>query len=231
MAAPRTNQLLEALSPASRNHLLSLSKEVHLPLRTMLQPQDETPKYGYFMLSGIGSVVVQLAEGGSAEVAVIGREGLTGASSLLGPSAPPSECFVQMEGSALRIPFADLKSAFLNSEEIRTRILAVVQQQTLTMSQIAACNKLHDNEARLARWLLMVQDRIQEDTLQLTQEFLAEMLGARRTTVALSAGALQRAGMIEYRRGKVTIVSREALESAACDCYQVARRLHLALYK
>ena len=98
------------------------------------------------------------------------------------------------------------------------------------MSQLAACNKLHDSEARLSRWLLMVQDRLQEDLLPLTQEFLAEMLGARRTTVAISAGALQRAGLIEYRRGKVKILSRENLESAACDCYKISRRLYNALY-
>jgi CRP-like cAMP-binding protein len=107
--------------------------------------------------------------------------------------------------------------------------LALHRGETLTYAVVRFLTEPH--EARLARWLLMVQDRIEEVTLQLTQEFLAEMLGARRTTVALSAGALQRAGMIEYCRGRVTIVSREALENAACDCYQIARRLHLALYK
>ena len=138
---------------------------------------------------------------------------------------------MQVKGSGYKIRFADLKAAFLDSEEIRTRILEVTQQQTLTMSQIAACNKLHDNEARLARWLLMVQDRLQDELLPLTQEFLAEMLGSRRTTVAVSAGTLQRAGLIEYRRGKVKILSREDLESAACDCYKVTQRLFQSLYK
>ncbi|ADW71300.1 Crp/Fnr family transcriptional regulator [Granulicella tundricola] len=231
MAAPRTNLLLEALSPESRKRLIDLSKAVDLPIRTPLQAQDEQPKHAYIMLSGIASVVVNLPEGGSAEVAVIGREGITSCISLLGPSAPPSECFMQVAGSGYKILFADLKAAFLDSEEIRTRILELAQQQTLTMSQIAACNKLHDNEARLSRWLLMVQDRLQEDLLPLTQEFLAEMLGSRRTTVAVSAGTLQRAGMIEYRRGKVTSLSRENLEAAACDCYKVSQRLFQALYK
>jgi CRP-like cAMP-binding protein len=231
MVAPRTNLLLEALSPDSRSRLIALSKVVELPLRTQLQAQDEQPKHAYILLSGIASVVVNLPEGGSAEVAVIGREGMSGCISLLGPSAPPSECFMQVAGSAYKIPFADLKTAFLESEEIRTRILELAQQQTLTMSQIAACNKLHDNEARLSRWLLMVQDRLQEDMLPLTQEFLAEMLGSRRTTVALSAGTLQRAGLIEYKRGKVKILSRENLEGAACDCYKVSQRLFRALYK
>jgi len=231
MAAPLTNQLLEALSPESRKRLIAMSKTVDLPIRTKLQEQDEQPTHAYILLAGIASIVVNLPEGGCAEVGVIGREGMTGCLSLLGPSAPPSECFMQVMGSGYKIRFADLKAAFLDSEEIRTRILEVTQQQTLTMSQIAACNKLHDNEARLARWLLMVQDRLQEELLPLTQEFLAEMLGSRRTTVALSAGTLQRAGLIEYRRGKVKILSREDLESAACDCYQVTQRLFQSLYK
>jgi CRP-like cAMP-binding protein len=231
MAAPRTNQLLDALSPESRNRIISLSKEVTLPLRTSLQEQELKPSFGYFLLSGIASVVINLPEGGTAEVAVIGREGLTGCLSLLGPSTPPSECFVQLAATAYKIPFDALQKLFLESEEIRTRILEVTQQQTLTMSQIAACNKLHDNEARLSRWLLMIQDRTEDDVLQLTQEFLAEMLGARRTTVAISAGTLQRAGLIEYKRGRVKIVSRENLEAAACDCYQIAKRFHHSLYK
>ena len=231
MAAPRTNLLLEALSPDSRNRLISLSKMVDLPLRTMMQPQDENPKYAYIMLSGVASVVVNLPEGGTAEVALIGREGVTGCLSLLGPSAPPSECFIQVAGSGYRLPFSDLKAAFLDTEEIRFRLLELVQQQTLTMTQIAACNKLHDNESRLARWLLMVQDRIQDDLLPLTQEFLASMLGSRRTTVALSAGTLQRAGLIEYKRGKVKILSREDLRSAACECYPISLKFLDALYK
>jgi CRP-like cAMP-binding protein len=231
MAAPLTNQLLEALSPENRERLIAKSKIVDLPLRTQLQEQDEQPTHGYILLSGVASIVVNLPEGGSAEVAVIGREGMTGCLSLLGPSAPPSECFMQVKGSGYKIPFAALKAAFLDSEEIRTRILELTQQQTLTMTQIAACNKLHDNEARLARWLLMVQDRLQSELLPLTQEFLAEMLGSRRSTVAVSAGTLQRAGLIEYRRGKVRILSREDLESAACDCYKVTQRLYQSLYK
>src|ERR1700712_62797 len=107
--APRTNQLLEALSPDNRKRLVDLSRTVELPLRTQLQAQDEKPKHAYILLSGVASVVVNLPEGGSAEVAVIGREGITGCISLLGPSAPPSECFMQVAGSGYKISFADLK--------------------------------------------------------------------------------------------------------------------------
>jgi CRP-like cAMP-binding protein len=137
---------------------------------------------------------------------------------------------MQLDGTALRIPLSALLEAFRSSEEIRDRILEVVQQQALSVSQIAGCNRLHGAEERLARWLLMVQDRIESDVLDLTQEFLAEMLGAQRTTVTMVAGALQESGLIEYRRGHVRIVNRPLLEEAACDCYQVVRRLHQNLY-
>jgi CRP-like cAMP-binding protein len=124
-----------------------------------------------------------------------------------------------------------VRELFFKSHEIRSHVLSCVQQQAMTTSQIAACNNAHEAEPRLARWLLMVQDRTNEDTFQLTQEFLAEMLGTRRTTVALAAGALQRSGFIEYSRGKVTIRSRRDLEQAACDCYAVTKRLLDNLYK
>ena len=156
---------------------------------------------------------------------------MVGGISLLGSALAPSQSFVQVAATGYRVPFAAMKRLFLSSEELRSRILECVQQNAMTTSQIAACNNAHEAEPRLARWLLMVQDRTQEDTFQLTQEFLSEMLGKRRTTVALAAGALQRSGFIEYSRGKVTILSRQALETAACDCYAVTKRLFLALYR
>jgi CRP-like cAMP-binding protein len=230
MSAVKTNALLRALSRASREQILSLSKEVPLPVRTELQPPEEPPRYIHFLTSGVASVVVTLAEGGSAETALIGREGMTSGYALLGRSNSPTECFMQVAGSGYRMEFDQARELFRQSEEIRTRILQCVQQQALVTSQVAACNKLHDAEARLARWLLMVSDRTGEDSFQLTQEFIAQMLGTRRTTVALVAGTLQRSGFIEYTRGKVTIRSREHLMTAACECYEVTRRLMTEMY-
>jgi DNA-binding MarR family transcriptional regulator len=121
----------------------------------------------------------------------------------------------------------------LLSDELQPtqRILEMTQEQALSMSQIAACNRLHEAEERLARWLLMAQDRTQSEVLPFTQEFLAEMLGSQRTTVTVIAGALQRSGLIEYTRGHVRILNREELESAACDCYKIIRNLQNNLYK
>ena len=231
MPASPTNLLLDILSPASCNRILALATQVTLPIRTSLIKPDQQLSHAYFVTSGIASVVIELAEGGTAEVALIGNEGLVGGLDLLGPARTPSHCFIQVAATAYRVPYAGLRTLFLESEEIRMRILEAVQQQSMAMSQLAACNKLHEAEPRLARWLLMVQDRVQEETLVLTQEFLAQMLGTQRTTVVMVAGALQRSGIIEYKRGKVKILSREDLESAACECYGVAHHLLKNLYR
>ena len=231
MTAAPSNLLLNSLPPPNRERLLKALKFVSLPLRTPLFEAGEPPVYAYFPVSGIASVVVELVDGGTAEVALIGREGVVGGMQLLGPALSPTRCFIQMEAAGYRIPFAELKKLFHAEEEVRSRILEMVQQQSLTISQLAACNKLHEAEPRLARWLLMVRDRVQEDTLNLTQEFLAQMLGTQRTTVVMAAGAFQRSGIITYRRGKVTILSRETLEEAACDCYKIVHTLYEALYQ
>jgi CRP-like cAMP-binding protein len=230
MPAEGTNLLLNALSAKSRDRLLSRCAAVSLPLKTALYEPEQQPRYGYFLTSGVASVVAETEEGSSAEVGMIGSEGLVGAFHLLGPGLVSSQCFMQAEGAGLRIPFLDLHKAFRESDEIRERILEFVQSQALSAGQISACHGLHESEERLARWLLMVRDRVPSDVLGLTQEFLAEMLGARRTTVTLVAGALQRSGLIEYSRGRVRIQNRESLEAAACSCYPLIRNLTANLY-
>ncbi|MGI4829531.1 MAG: Crp/Fnr family transcriptional regulator [Janthinobacterium lividum] len=225
------NRLLEVLSAENRNRILALARHVPLPVRTPLHGADEPAAFVYFLTSGVASVVIELVNGGSAEVALVGSEGMTASLDLLGPALTPARCFIQMEATAYRLPMAEMKKIFLDSEEVRSRMLELVQQQSMSMSQLAACNKLHESEPRLARWLLMVQDRVQSDELSLTQEFLAQMLGTQRTTVVMVAGAFQRSGIITYSRGKVTILSRERLISAACDCYGVAHRLYSNLYR
>ena len=157
-----------------------------------------------------------MANGAGAEVGLIGREGLVEAINLLGPAASPTTAFIQSAGTALRMPFAELQEQFLTPGPLRQRILECVQGHGFVLSQLAACHGLHEIEERLARWLLMVRDRLDSDRFDLTQEFLAEMLGARRTSVTLAAGTLQRSGLIEYRRGHIHIIDRDGLESAAC---------------
>jgi CRP-like cAMP-binding protein len=231
MSSTPENFLLSSLSAESRDFLVSRSSAVELPLRAALYEAERSPKFAYFLTSGIASVVTTMMEGGTAEVVVIGNEGIVGSVHILGNAPVQTRCFIQLNGAGLRVPLAVLREAFRSSEEIRDRILEFVQHQTLCISQIAGCNRLHGAEERLARWLLMVHDRIDSDTLHLTQEFLAEMLGAQRTTVTLVAGILQESGLIEYRRGHVKILNRENLENVACDCYQVTKRLYHGLYR
>jgi CRP-like cAMP-binding protein len=231
MSVQITNLLLSALSAKSRQRLLAHCVDLPLPVRTSLYKADQVPAFAYFITSGMASVVANSTDGGTAEVAVIGNEGIVGILHLLGPAPVSTESFMQLDGTGLRMPLIELRRAFRSSEEIRDRILECVQEQSLSVSQIAGCNRLHESEARLARWLLMAQDRTQSDVLNFTQEFLAMMLGAQRTTVTMVAGGLQRSGLIEYRRGRVKILSRENLEEAACDCYQITKKLHDNLYQ
>jgi CRP-like cAMP-binding protein len=201
MSSKQTNLFLDSLSTESRNSLVRLCVEMDLPLRKSLYEPGDTPAYAYFITSGIASVVAMMENGGMAEVGLIGREGVVGSFHLLGPAKVSTSCFIQLEATALRIRFTDLMNVFRTNEEIRDRVLEFVQEQAVSLSQLAGCNRLHENEERLARWLLMAQDRTQTDTLNFTQEFLGLMLGARRTTVTLIAGILQRGGLIKYQRG------------------------------
>ena len=229
MSVPRTNLFLDSLSAESRELLMRQCTELDLPLKKSLYEAENTPRYAYFLTSGIASVVTAMEEGSTAEVGLIGREGVVGSFHLLGP-AKVHTSFIQLEATALRMPFSGLMRAFRSNEEIRDRTLEFVQEQAVSLSLLAGCNRLHESEERLARWLLMAQDRTGTDVLDFTQEFLGMMLGARRTTVTVIAGVLQRSGLIEYRRGKVTILDQESLEAAACDCYKLTKDLYTGLY-
>jgi CRP-like cAMP-binding protein len=225
------NVLLDALSRELRDAILALSRAVDLPARTLLYEQGEMPAHVYFLCTGVASLVVTMATGGSAEVGLIGHEGAVGAMQLLGPTPTPSQSFILMQGTGLRIRLEDLRGLFMSSGELRCRILEFVQQQNVTLEQIAACNKLHEAGHRLARWLLMCRDRSEQDTMTLTQEFMADMLGTRRTTVTMVASSLQERGMISYRRGRVTILSHADLAKAACPCYRICNTALRNLYR
>jgi CRP-like cAMP-binding protein len=225
-----SNLLLGTLPPAYRNSLLARMKPVSLPLRTVLYEPGEVPKYAHFITSGIVSIVSSMSTGASAEVGIWGSEGLVESFHLLGRAMIPNRCFVQMEATSLRMPYKDLQKEFQENSQMRDAILQCAQTQAFILSQLAACNRLHEAEERLARWLLMVRDRVASDSYSLTQEFLATMLGARRTTVTAAAGELQRDGLIKYSRGKIRIVDSAGLEDAACECYKTVRNLHLDFY-
>lgn len=230
MQQPTDNLFLRSLSQASRDILVRASQPVDLPLATALFDIGEEPKYAYFVTSGIVSFVFTSKHGNSIELATLGYESVVGAIFLLGNHEPIGRAEMQLAGSALRIPLKVLQREFDANEEVRVRILDFAQMQWNLSYQITACNRLHRAEARFARWMLMVRDRACTDTIPMTQEFLADMLGTRRTTVAEVAGKLQRAGCIAYRRGVVTISDRERLQAHACECYALLKERYDKLY-
>jgi CRP-like cAMP-binding protein len=225
MPAELSNRILNALPAALKTTLLARMQPVDLPVGTVLYSPGQTPAFAHFMTSGIASVVTLMEDGSGVEVGLIASEGLVEAFHLLGPAAVHTTAFIQSAGTALRMSFAELQKEFHSNPTLRTLILGTAQRQALLVTQLAACNRLHEVEERLARWLLMVSDRVENDQFHLTQVFLAEMIGAQRTTVTLAAGSLQRSGLIMYRRGHIHILDREKLESAACECYPIMRDL------
>lgn len=224
---PLSNVLLDALPEVSRRKITAQLTRTSVPLRTSMYEPNESPKYAHFLTSGIASVVASTSEGSTVEVGTLGREGVPQALHLLGNVPVPTRCFMQIAGTGYRIEFSALQRLFDSDEAIRQVFLAYVQYQSVMLGTIAGCNRLHGAEGRLARWLLMIQDRTANSLLKLTQEFVAEMIGSQRTTVSDVAGALQERGLIEYARGTIRILDRVGLENTACECYLVTRT-HLA---
>ena len=230
MASQDSNRILSTLSQASRDLLVSRSTPIDLPLHTLLYEEETTPRYAYFLTSGLASIVTPMSNGESVEVGFIGHEGVVGGMHLLGPASASSRCMMQLAGTALRLPYSDLQDAFDSSPEIHARILEFVQQQAIMAGQIAGCNRLHDAEQRLIRWLLSAYDRTRSTHLKFTHQYLAEMVASQRTTVTAIARDLQERGLISYSRGVIHLLDRAGLERAACDCYDVIKRLYETLY-
>jgi CRP-like cAMP-binding protein len=201
---------------------------VALPLRTALYVPDVIPAYAYFMTSGMASIVTTMPNDATVEVEIVCQEGLVGSMHLLGDTPITTDCFIQIEGTALRIKFSRLQKFFNDSPEIRGRILEYIQRQALIVRQMVACNRVHNAQQRLALWLLMASDRTSSDVINVTQEFLGDMIGTRRTTVTATTATLQQSNLIDCTRGRITIVDRTGLEAAACYCYTVIKNIPLA---
>jgi len=194
---------------------------VALPLRHVLYEPEEEPPYVHFLTSGMASIVTKMENGEISEGGIVGHEGMAESLHTLGPGLVQTRCFMQIAGTGLRMPFKEFQDQFFRFPALRRQILAFVQYQSFVLGQVAACNRLHEVTGRLARWLLMADDRTHEEHLPLSQEFLAEMLGARRTTITLTEKILQDSGMIDYSRGAVRILDREKLKGVACECYRI----------
>ncbi|HET7440130.1 MAG TPA: Crp/Fnr family transcriptional regulator [Terriglobales bacterium] len=216
---PIGNIILLSISDQEFKTLRPMLEYVESPYHRMFQGSKQGIDSAYFPNSGIVSLVITMSDGRSVEAGIIGREGVVGAGIAVGMKINPQTAISQVPGHGLRVKTEALKSTLAVAPELFFWMNRFAQIQTLLVAQSAACNRLHGIEQRLARWLLMSQDRLNSEAVPLTHEFLAEMLGTGRPSVSVAAAILQRAGLIEYVRGSVTVVNRKGLESAACECY------------
>jgi CRP-like cAMP-binding protein len=222
VAAPAGNHLLEALPDAERETLMEHLRQGHLSVKTVIFDPGQPISHIHFPVDGVISLVTPLADGNIVEVATIGNEGIVGVPLVPGGSLAV-RAISQVAGRTLRMDATEFIMSLERMPIFRALVQKYVQALFGQISQAAACNRLHSNEERLSRWLLMSHDRVGTDTFPITHEFLGQMLGSRRATVTLSAGLLQSAGLIKYHRGRVTIVDRDGLESVSCECYGIIK--------
>jgi CRP-like cAMP-binding protein len=226
------NNLLDALAPHEFSHILPHLERIALPVRLFLHEPGKLIEFVYFPQHGMVSIVATLEDHVSVEIGVVGKEGFLGVPIMLEADTSPHEVFVQIAGSGLRMKASAMRSATERSPTFRNLLFRYVQFYLLQVSQTAACNVRHPLEGRLARWLLMAHDRLDgtHDAMPLTHEFLAMMLGVQRPGVSIAAGTLQNAGLISYTRGRVTVMNRDALEDASCECHRVVNDAYKRLF-
>ncbi len=221
---------------ASRNRLLSLLsadelgafdgalEPVQLRFKDVLQEPDRPISHVYFVTSGVASLVNEPDHGEIVEVATIGREGMVGFNIVLGADTMPSRTLIQIPGEGFRLEAARFRDFVDAHPDFRIALMRYIMAVLTQIAQNASCNRLHEVQERCARWLLQTHDRVDGDSFPLTHEFLGQMLGVHRPTVSIAAGMLQKAGLIAYARGTITILDRSGLEAASCNCYRFVER-------
>jgi len=224
LSATRPRNLILQRMPEEQYRAISrFLVPVELPLGMRLSEPNQPIENVYFPVGGLISVDALTERGESVEVGVIGREGFSGVSALLGHRQMAHSVVMQGAGTGLRIRAGVVRDEFLKGGPFGQLVNSFLYMQMVQVAQSVLCGRLHSVDMRMARWMLTAADRTQTDSLQITQEFLAQMLGSRRSTVTVAAGQLQRQGLIDYSRGRVRIVDRPGLEAISCECYQVVR--------
>jgi CRP-like cAMP-binding protein len=221
---PKQNHLLAALPAADYDRMLPHLERFPLELGTALYEAGGEQAHVYFPTASIVSLLYVMQNGSSAEIAVVGNEGVVGISLFMGGETTPSRAVVQSAGPAFRLPGAQVKAEFERGGQLQHLLLRYTQALITQMAQTAVCNRHHAVEQQLCRWLLLSLDRLPSNELTMTQELIANMLGVRREGVTEAAGKLQAAGLIEYSRGKITVLDRRRLEERVCECYAVVKR-------
>jgi CRP-like cAMP-binding protein len=218
------NHLLAALSPEVQARLEPYLEPIALPLGKVLYESGGAMRHVYFPTDSIVSLLYVMESGASAEISVVGNEGLVGVAVFMGGESTPSRAIVQSAGSALRLPGQRLKDEFNRHGELLQLMLRYTQALITQMAQTAVCNRHHSIDQQLCRWLLLSLDRLPGNRLTMTQELIANMLGVRREGVTEAAGKLQQVGVIEYSRGRITVLDRSELEKMSCECYSVVKK-------
>jgi len=221
---PRDNHILDALPDEERERLFPHLSFVSMPLGKVLYESGESLKHIYFPTDSIVSLLYVMKDGASAEIAVVGNEGAIGVALFMGGETTPSRAIVQSAGSAFRLEGKRLKQEFNRHGQMLHVLLRYTQSLITQMAQTAVCNRHHSVNQQLCRWLLLSLDRLRSNELKMTQELIANMLGVRREGVTAAAGELQKAGVIRYSRGKITVLDRAKLEQLSCECYSVVKR-------
>ncbi|QKE64054.1 Crp/Fnr family transcriptional regulator [Aquipseudomonas campi] len=221
---PQHNHLLAALSGEVQQRLFPHLEPVEMPLGKVLYESGDTLRHVYFPTDSIVSLLYVMESGASAEISVVGNEGLVGVALFMGGESTPSRAIVQSGGHAYRLLGQRLKDEFNRHGELLVLMLRYTQALITQMAQTAVCNRHHSIDQQLCRWLLLSLDRLPGNNLTMTQELIANMLGVRREGVTEAAGKLQRQGVIEYSRGHITVIDRHKLEQLSCECYEVVKR-------
>ena len=221
---PRQNHLLAALPAEDRARIYPHLELVPMPLGDAVSEPGMPMRHVYFPTTCIVSLLYVMEDGASAEIAVVGNEGIVGVSLFMGGETTTSRAVVQSAGHAYRLTGQLLKDAFFRAGPMQRLLLRYTQALLTQMSQTAVCNRHHSVDQQLCRWLLLSLDRLPSSELTMTQELIANMLGVRREGVTEAAGKLQRAGLIHYSRGRITVVDRPGLEARVCECYQVVKK-------
>jgi CRP-like cAMP-binding protein len=223
LAAPQ-NQLLAALSSAERTRLEPHLELVQMPLGKVIYEPGDILAYVYFPIDSIVSLLYVMADGASAEISVVGNDGIIGIALFMGGETTPSRAIVQSAGKAYRLIGKRLKDEFHRNGQLQLLLLRYTQALLTQMAQTAVCNRHHSVDQQLCRWLLLSLDRLPSNRLEMTQALIANMLGVRREGVTEAAGKLQKLGVIRYTRGQITVLDRPKLERLCCECYAVVKR-------
>jgi len=220
---PTENHLLAALPQIERQRVFPALELVPMPLGSVVYESGSRLDHVYFPATAIISLLYVMADGASAQMAVVGNDGMVGVALFMGGETTPSRAIVQSAGRAFRVASRLLKEEFRRAGPVQHVLLRYTQALITQMAQTAVCNRHHSVDQQLCRWLLMSLDRLNSNQLSMTQELIANMLGVRREGVTESAGKLQKLGLIEYSRGHIVVLDRPALEAHACECYQVVK--------